>query len=104
MVGAMIDITEHKRLETERRESDERFRLLVEGVKDDAIFMLDPQGHILRSNSGAQKMKDYTATEIIGRHFSIFYPKDDIARGKPGRDLQTALTAGRFEGEGWRVR
>jgi len=86
------------------RESDERFRLLVEGVKDLAILMLDPNGQIVSWSSGAEKLKHYPAAEIIGQHFSIFYPKADIATGKPAQALQRALTEGHLEEEGWRVR
>ncbi len=97
-------LSEHKKRETERQETDERFRLLVEGVKDYAIFMLDPHGHVVSWNSGAKKMMGYGAADIIGQHFSLFYPKADMASGKPERALQTASTEGRFEEEDWRVR
>jgi PAS domain S-box-containing protein len=80
------------------------FRLLVEGVKDYAIFMLDPDGFIVSWNSGAQAIKGYTAQEIIGQHFSRFYPPDAIARNWPQRELQIARQEGRFEEEGWRLR
>jgi PAS domain S-box-containing protein len=86
------------------RESEERFHLLVEGVRDYAIFMLDPDGHVTSWNSGAQLMKGYDASEILGRHFSLFYPPEDVAAGKPERVLSIARTEGRYEEEGWRVR
>ncbi len=86
------------------RQSEEMFRLLVEGVKDYAIFMLDPDGYIISWNSGAQSIKGYTAREIIGQHFSRFYPPDAIARNWPQRELQIAKQEGRFEEEGWRLR
>jgi PAS domain S-box-containing protein len=86
------------------RQSEEMFRLLVEGVKDYAIFMLDPDGFIVSWNSGAQTIKGYTAQEIIGQHFSRFYPPDAIARNWPQRELQIARQEGRFEEEGWRLR
>jgi PAS domain S-box-containing protein len=86
------------------RQSEERFRLLVEAVQDYAIFMLDPDGHIASWNPGAQRIKGYQAAEIIGRHFSCFYPPEDLQRGKPAWELQMAARDGRFEDEGWRLR
>jgi formate hydrogenlyase transcriptional activator len=80
------------------------FRLFVEGVKDYAILMLDPQGHITSWNKGAEQIKGYTATEIIGKHFSCLYPKADIESAKPERELEAALRDGRVEDEGWRTR
>src|SRR3954464_1459643 len=88
----------------EPQQSDELFRLLVEGVRDYAIFMLDPQGHVASWNRGAELIKGYRADEILGRHFSVFYPADAIARGWPDHELQIAQSEGRFEDEGWRVR
>jgi PAS domain S-box-containing protein len=79
-------------------------RLLVESVRDYAIFALDPTGHILSWNAGAESIKGYTAEEIIGRHFSTFYPAEDIAAGKPAWELEVAVREGRFEEEGWRIR
>jgi len=89
---------------TKQQTSDERFRLLVEGVSDYAIFMLEPDGRVASWNSGAQRLKQYTADEIIGQHFSRFYPPEDIAAGKPAAELETALSEGRVEDEGWRIR
>ncbi len=86
------------------RESEERFRLLVEGVRDYAIFMLDQTGHITSWNTGAQLIKGYKASEIIGRHFSIFYPPEALAEEKPQRELRIATAEGQYEEEGWRVR
>jgi PAS domain S-box-containing protein len=80
------------------------FRLLVESVRDYAIFLLDPQGHIRSWNAGAQRIKGYNASDIIGKHFSIFYPPTDIRRGKPDYELRVAIEEGRYEEEGWRVR
>ena len=85
-------------------QNDELFRLLVEGVKDYAIFMLDPEGCVASWNRGAELIKGYSADEILGRHFSVFYPADAIARGWPEHELQMARGEGRFEDEGWRVR
>lgn len=84
--------------------SEEQFRLLVEGVPDYAIFMLDPRGKILSWNEGARRLKGYEASEIIGRHFSCLYPKEDIERGKPADTLKTAAREGRLESEGWAIR
>jgi PAS domain S-box-containing protein len=86
------------------RQSEERFRLLVEGVREYAIFMLDPDGYITTWNSGAERIKGYTADEIIGQHFSRFYPPDAIARDWPAHELRVARKKGRFEEEGWRLR
>jgi PAS domain S-box-containing protein len=98
------DITERKAAEEALRQSQEQFRLLVQGVTDYAIFMLDPTGHVTNWNSGAQRMKGYAAAEIIGQHFSRFYTDEDRAADVPTRALQTAEREGRFEIEGCRVR
>jgi PAS domain S-box-containing protein len=82
----------------------EQFRLLVASVRDYAIFMLDPRGYIISWNLGAERIKGYAASEIIGKHFSIFYPAEDIAAGKPPWELTEAERCGRFEDEGWRLR
>ena len=79
-------------------------RLLVENVLDYAILLLDLDGHVLTWNKGAELLKGYASHEIIGRHFSIFYPPEDIEAGKPDRELQSAEEDGRFEDENWRVR
>ncbi len=83
---------------------DHLFRLLVEGVQDYAIFLLDPSGHVQSWNAGAQRIKGYRADEIIGRHFSLFYPPEEARRGKPEYAMRTALEAGRWEEEAWRIR
>jgi len=103
IIGVSTDITEIKETE-ELRRSEERFRLLVEGGKDYAIFMLDPQGCISSWNAGAQRIKGYNSEEIIGRHFSAFYLPEDIERGHPEEELRLAQEQGHFEEEGWRVR
>lgn len=84
--------------------NDVAFRLLVESVQDYAIFMLDPSGYIASWNRGAQRAKGYTADEIIGQHFSIFYTEPDIKRRHPEYELRVAIKEGRYEEEGWRVR
>ncbi len=86
------------------RAQETRFRLLVESVKDYAIFMLDPKGNVASWNAGAERIKGYTADEIVGRHFSTFYPADEAASGKCERELVIATEEGRFEEEGWRIR
>jgi PAS domain S-box-containing protein len=98
------DLTERRRREETLRQSEERFRLLVEGVRDYAIFMLDPDGRIASWNSGAQRIKGYKAQEIIGRHFSAFYPQEAIAKKWPEQELAMAREQGRFEDEGPRLR
>ena len=84
--------------------SPELFQRLVEGVRDYAIFMLDPEGRVMSWNSGAQRIKGYSAADIIGKHFSTFYTPDAIARKWPEYELETAIEQGQFEDEGWRVR
>ena len=91
-------------LEAALRLGSEPFRLLVDSVKDYGIFMLNPAGHVATWNDGARRIKGYAAEEILGRHFSAFYPPEDKARGKPAYELKVAATDGRFEDEGWRVR
>jgi PAS domain S-box-containing protein len=95
-----------KALETEStlRQIEERFRLLVEGVQDYAIYTMDPDGVISSWNAGARRIKGYTAEEIIGQNFSRFYPPEDVKRGLPAKVLQIAREEGHYDGEGWRVR
>jgi PAS domain S-box-containing protein len=104
LVGVCQDITEYREAMDALRESEERFRLLAEGVQDYAIFMLDPQGHIISWNSGAVRIKGYRTGEVLGRHFSLFYSPGDIGRGVPVEALRQATTAGTWAGEGWRLR
>ena len=89
---------------TERRAAEQRYRLLVDSVHDYSIFSLDANGFVTSWNSGAQRIKGYTAEEVIGRHFSTFYTPEDAEAGMPERVLKTARETGHFEGEGWRVR
>jgi PAS domain S-box-containing protein len=86
------------------RENQERFRLLIERVQEYAIFEMDPLGHVVSWNAGAQRLKGYRADEILGKHFSVFYLPEDVVGGKPERNLGQAASRGRSEDEGWRVR
>lgn len=93
-----------KKAENSLRFGEERFRLLMDGVKDYGIFMLDPSGHIASWNAGAERIKGYREQEILGEHFSRFYTAQDLEQGKPQRELEAACSEGRYEEEGWRVR
>jgi PAS domain S-box-containing protein len=98
------DLSARQRAEEELRRSEERLRLLVASVKDYAIFILDPAGYVATWNPGAERLKGYTAEEIIGTHFSRFYPQSDVKAGKCELELDGAQRYGRFEDEGWRIR
>ena len=98
------DNTARKQIEEKLRWTEESFRLMVESVTDHALVMLDPEGRVVSWNGGAERIQGYLAEDIVGEHFSQFYPGKDIADGKPGNDLQAAMENGRFEDEGWRVR
>ena len=107
---ARSDAEDAKRLkdalssEVAEHEDAARFRLLVESVKDYAIFMLDPQGRVASWNAGAERIKGYASGQILGKHFSVFYPPEDVAAGKCEYELEVAARDGRFEDEGWRIR
>jgi PAS domain S-box-containing protein len=98
------DVSRERHAVDELSKSEERFALLVSAVVDYAIFMLDTSGRIISWNEGAQRIKGYAAYEIIGQHFSVFYPAEEVARGKPSAMLEIAAHDGRYEEEGWRVR
>jgi len=98
------DISARRAAQEALRQSEERFRLLVQGVTDYAIYMLSPDGIVTNWNSGAAQIKGYAEAEIVGQHFSRFYTEEDRASGSPARALETAAREGRYEAEGWRVR
>jgi PAS domain S-box-containing protein len=98
------DLTERRAAEQQLKLSEEKFRLLVQGVTDYAIYMLDPEGRVTNWNLGAQRIKGYLPSEIIGKHFSQFYLDADREAGEPDRAIETAAREGRFEKEGWRLR
>ncbi|HET9640999.1 MAG TPA: PAS domain S-box protein [Allosphingosinicella sp.] len=109
--GNLLGFAKITRDDTERREaslallaSERRFRTLVQGVKDYALYMLDPDGRVSNWNTGAETIKGYKAEEIVGQHFSRFYTEEDRARGEPQRALATALAEGKYENEAWRLR
>src|ERR1051325_4981389 len=99
-----VEIAERKQAEEALRASEERFRHMVEGVKDYAIYMVDPDGRVITWNTGAERMKGYSSEEILGRRLSLFYEPRDVESGKPELGLKEAAATGRFEDEGWRVR
>ncbi|CAN7780823.1 PAS domain S-box protein [Caballeronia sp. LjRoot34] len=103
-VQVVRDVSEKRKAHEAVVESERRFRLLVQGVTDYAIFMLSPDGYVTNWNNGARRIKGYSEEEIVGSHFSRFYTPEDAAAGVPQRGLETATRDGRFEAEGWRVR
>jgi PAS domain S-box-containing protein len=98
------DVTDRKMTERTLRESEERFRLHIQGVQEYAIFQLDPMGYVVSWNAGAERLKGYTSEEIIGKHFSLFYPQEDLLNDKPHHILSEAARQGQMEDEGWRIR
>jgi PAS domain S-box-containing protein len=104
VLAIIREAPKRKRAEEKLRKSEERFRLLVEGVKDYAIFMLDPKGRVASWNEGAYRIKGYSQEEILGRHFSVFYTEEDVKRGHPEEELHIAAVEGTYEEEGLRVR
>src|SRR2546430_1241798 len=98
------DLTERRRAEAVHRQNEERLRLMVDSVKDFAIIMLDREGRVITWNTGAERTEGYRAEEILGRHFSRFYPPEDVAQGKPEWQLERAVRDGQLEDEGWRLR
>ncbi|HUL93895.1 MAG TPA: PAS domain S-box protein [Burkholderiales bacterium] len=104
VIGVCQDVTERKLAEEQVRISQERFRMMVENVRDYAIYMLDMKGYVTSWNLGAERIEGYLADEIIGKHYSRFFLSDHATRGDPGMQLQFASLQGRYESEGWRVR
>ena len=98
------DMTEQREAQQALLDAERRFRILIEGVTDYAIFMLDPEGRVANWNPGAERIKGYKPDEIVGQHFSRFYTPEDLDAGVPKRALETARDTGRYESEGWRVR
>jgi PAS domain S-box-containing protein len=101
---AFENVTERRRADHALRDSEERFRLLIQSVEEYAIFNLDPLGNVVTWNNGAERLKGYRAEDILGKHFSAFYPPQDVAGGKPQRILEEAVQRGQSEDEGWRIR
>jgi PAS domain S-box-containing protein len=107
VIGAILVFASFRRIsssEAALSESEQRFRLMISGIEDYAIFMIDPEGRVISWNRGAERMKGYGSEEIVGRHFSCFYRSEDIESGVPARLLETAIANGSAPAEGWRVR
>jgi len=103
-LAVVRDITQRRAVEQKLEQTRQHFRAIVEGARDYAIFMLDPQGHVITWNPGAELLQGYRSEEIIGQHFSHFFPDEDRERGKPEHELSVATREGRYEDEGWRIR
>ncbi|HEV7196668.1 MAG TPA: PAS domain S-box protein [Pedococcus sp.] len=103
-VWSFRDVSDTRRLQADLRDTQDNLSLLVGQVRDHAILNLDPTGHVITWNAGAQRIKGYADEEILGQHFSVFYAPADVAAGKPARELEVALAEGHITGEGWRVR
>ena len=104
MLGVCLDVTERKLAERALRDSEQTYHLLLTGVRDYAIYMLDVDGHVRSWNAGAARIKGYSADEIVGRHFREFYTEEDRAAGVPESALGIAVRAGKYEAQGWRIR
>ena len=104
MVGLQNNGEESRRAKKALTEGEERFRLLVQGLRDYAIFMLDPKGRIVSWNTGPEHIEGYREEEILGQHFSVFYAQDDVEQGHPEKELRVAVTESRCEEEDTRVR
>jgi PAS domain S-box-containing protein len=103
-VAAMRDISERRRMQEALRASEERLRLLVESVREYAIYMLDPEGRIRTWSAGAERIHGYSASQILGKHFAAFYPPEEAAASRPQRELAAAVRDGQYREEGWRMR
>jgi PAS domain S-box-containing protein len=104
MLGVCQDVTQRRQAEIALRETEQSYRLLIEGVRDHAIFMLDPAGRVVNWNTGAARLNQYQESEIVGHGIGRFYDQEDRARGEHERALRTAAAEGKYEAEGWRVR